>query len=493
MDNTRDHSNISQTEVFSIELNSNPNGDRNDIPLGVDGTPTGRDRSTSQSIPEAWMEENLNSTDGRVHDIWLKGENAVTATEHAINQLVARVKDSLWFQHFYGPIIIALAIASTTICTLWPQHNAILKPEYWYEILGPSAVIGCCVGAPFTIIYIYTVMEVDVLCTWNAYWKLVLGSFFGFTIPYVFLHIIWVNVMDLRHPMPFSAALCHYIAHVPFAIALWFCFPEELRMNNNPLRKQILGLMMLFPITVIVQLGYANLSALFNVIPIEFQWCIALFLPMVKEANTWIYTKVACKAAGGNTLPAKLAGVCGGGAGHMMVLIVLLDSKFEPLTEYLIMICDCIPNVASGMKIIKLHKQGRNMEEQKNTEVKCLVLEEFLEVAVQIAYSTSFILAYYGPNATLLGGVYTDLWQHEKVHSLGDKLSNVGTFFLIDVVQLIICGYTMYRFCELNMYETYMWLSYRYGPLICLTLSVCIYLVRQYFYIISRGKFKKKQ
>ena len=61
MDNTRERSNSSQTEVYSIELDCNSNGDGNEIPLSVDGTHTGSDRTTPQTIPEAWPEERLNA------------------------------------------------------------------------------------------------------------------------------------------------------------------------------------------------------------------------------------------------------------------------------------------------------------------------------------------------------------------------------------------------------------------------------------------------
>ena len=190
--------------------------------------------------------------------------------------------------------------------------------------------------------------------------------------------------------------------------------------------------------------------------------------------------KLLYKAAGGNTESATIYGICEIGTIHLFALISLLDSKFEPITGYLIMIFACIPNIWSCIKIIKLHKLGRYMDEQKNKEVEYLVLQEILELAVQIVYCTSFLIAYFGPNATVLGNVYNGWWQFEIVHSWIDKLTNVFIFFCIDVVQGILLGFTLYHFCRLNVYEVYLFRLRQYGPLICLRLCEHMCLVRMY-------------
>ena len=118
------------------------------------------------------------------------------------------------------------------------------------------------------------------------------------------------------------------------------------------------------------------------------------------------------------------------------------------------------------------------MNDEKNKEVECMVLEEVLELAVPLVYCTSFLIAYFGPNATLLGNVFNDFWQFEKVHSLIDKLTNVSTFFFIDVVQGILLQLTLYHFCNLNLYEVYIQLLRQYGVLICLKICGYISLVR---------------
>ena len=481
MSNWRKHTNSSQIEVYSVELDCNTNRCHNETPSGHDEAETETARNKKKASIQAWADECSNKTRESVQDAWLKMENIATSSKNTMNQCVSRMQDSLGFQHFYAPIIVAFAIASTTLFTLWPQHNGILHPEYWYEILSPMIIFYFCTLVPLTITELYTVMKVDDMFTWNKYIKLCLSHAFGFGIPYVLLYLVWVSALDYHHPIPFLGQICMVISQVTKVVTLWFLFPEDLRTNNHQFRQQIICYTMTFPVTTMISLGYSNLSSLFNIIPMEFQWCVAVFLPAVKEFNLWMYTKLLYKAAGSQTQSATIAGICYIGSIHMFALISLLDSKFEHLTEYLIMICDCIPNIWSCRKIIQLNKQGRHMNDDKNRQTECLVLEETIEVFVPLVYFTSFLVAYFGPNATILGNVYNDWWQFEKVDSLTEKLTNVSISFVIDVVQGIILGFTLYKFCQMNLYEVYLSLFRDYGPLICLFTSCHISLVRYQF------------
>ena len=312
MPNSGERRNTSQIEVYSIQLNSNPTSYHDETPIGDDGVHTEIVRSTSGATVEAWREDSLSETHDTVQDIWLAEKSAITASNHAMIQWIKSLENSSWFQHVYGPIIVALATASPTIITLLPQHNSILEPEYWYEILIPLFIHYACILAPLNIIRVSMLMNLDILFTWKRCLKLSMQFFLAFGIPYVLLHIVWVRILGLRHPVPFTGHICMLSAIVPMAVSMWLLFPKDLRKNNNPFRKQILFYLMFGPSGIIIIMEYSIVTALFDAIPIEFQWCMACFLPVVKEFNIWILTKLIYKIAGGKTLPATLFGVCYG-------------------------------------------------------------------------------------------------------------------------------------------------------------------------------------
>ena len=520
MSNSVERRNSLQMDVYSIEVDCNPNKNHNERPMGDDGTHTEIVSWPPNRTIEAWTEKNLNGTHGRVHDLWLNGVTALTATHYAIIQWVQSLKgrihdlwldgvnaisathhgtsqwvqsltDSSWFQHVYGPIIIVLAIASTTICTLLPYHNSILEPEYWFEILIPSFMCYFCVWAPLLLVRVSMLMNLDMMFTWKRYLKLTLGYCFGWGLVFVLLHIVWVQMLGYRHPVPFTGHICMLFAMVPESLLLWFLFPEELRKNNNPIRKQILAYIMLTPLGIVLVMEYSMVTVLFDAIPIELQWCVGCFLPVVKELNIRLVNKLFYMVAGEKKLSATLCGVCYVETAHLFTVMGFLDSKFEPLTEYVIMICDGFPNIWSCIKIIKLYKEGRNMVDEMDKEVQCLVMGGMLGLFVQIAYCSAFVISYVGPNANILGNVFTDLWQFEKVHSLSEKLNNILIFFTIDVVQALMLGLTLYYFCKVKLYDAYLYISRQYGTLICLQISASLCVVRLYYFVcnINRWRF----
>ena len=253
MSNTSEHSSSSHTEVYSIELDGNPKND-NITHIGDNRPHTVSDRSKSEATREAWTEDSSIETHGIVHDLWLEGKSvvtaanqainqwidmlknsswfpsAVTAANQAMNQWIVMLKDSSWFQHWYGPIIVALATTSSMIFTLWPQHNSILHPEYWYEMLGRHFMWILCIQVPLFLTVFNTVMKVDLQLTWRKYFKLFLWFFLGRAVPYVILHIIWVYMFHLRHPLPFLEGVVELL-HCGFVgVSLWFFVPKDLRL-----------------------------------------------------------------------------------------------------------------------------------------------------------------------------------------------------------------------------------------------------------------------
>ena len=83
---------------------------------------------------------------------------------------------------------------------------------------------------------------------------------FGFVIPYVLIHIIWVGILDYRNPMPFVGQTCTVTSMFTEAVTIWFLFPEELRKSNHPFRKQIVAYMMRYPVGIIIGLEYPTVA-----------------------------------------------------------------------------------------------------------------------------------------------------------------------------------------------------------------------------------------
>ena len=70
--------------------------------------------------------------------------------------------------------------------------------------------------------------------------------------------------------------------------------------------------------------------------------------------------------------------------------------------------------------------------------IEGLVLTERIETLVPLAYIISFAIAYYGPNAKVMGRVKLDLWQNKPVFDFGNHMKSVFILFVIDLMSLVI-------------------------------------------------------
>ena len=411
-------------------------------------------------------------------------------TKHAVSVISNKFKESLLMQGLSGILIPCLAIAISAITISWPQHNIILYPDYWYEPLGQLIFIHNSIGVAMSLMDCFVVMKADVVRSWKSFCRIYLSIALGFVVPYVSIHIVWVYLLEYRHPMPFIGQVCFVIGHISKTVSFWFLFPSSLRIQDKKFRKRLIAYLSLFPLGTVMVVGYNELSFLFLKIPPDKQWCLGALLPFVKKFNMWWNTKIAFVAAGGPHLSARLAIICWVGSMHSLSLVLLLGSQVTSTTAYLLMFLDSIPNVVSLLNIMKLERKRTSTAKiQRNEALQCLVLKELFEVLIPVVYCASFVVAFHSPNAEILGNIKNDYWQYEKVEKLSSKLNKVAIFFTVDALRGLIFGIILWIFSRLNVYKVYCELIYSYGLLISLYITTCltgVFYVLLSFFILSK-------
>ena len=141
-------------------------------------------------------------------------------------------------------------------------------------------------------------MGVDILLSVSAYSNVVLANSFGFALTYTLIYVTWTYAR-YNYPMPFTGHIC-IIATYPWKMStFWFLFPPCMRIDDKAFRKRLFSYMSLFPITLITGFAYSQIPSLFLVVPVQFQWCLGILLPCIKQFVLWMYRKSAYKAAGG--------------------------------------------------------------------------------------------------------------------------------------------------------------------------------------------------
>jgi len=217
--------------------------------------------------------------------------------------------------------------------------------------------------------------------------------------------------------------------------------------------------------------GYSKMPSLLNMVHPNYQWCLAIFFTLLKKFNIWWYTELARKASGGQeniARPVAIYGIC---VMHSISLTVLLGANITSTAAYLLMACDCIINTVSCVKIVKTHRHSIVTVNNKHNEaLKCLALKEFLELIIPAIYSASFLIAFYGPNAEIIGGVKSEYWEYDRVDNLNNKFEKIAIFFTLDFIRGISFGLVLWRFCRLNLFKSYCFIIQKYG----LQVMLCI-------------------
>ena len=154
-----------------------------------------------------------------------------------IKTLGHKVENCVWFQILASLSIVILAVLFSTPITLWPQHDVILHPEYWYEPICP--IIFCiCVSSAFYIgIECMYVLKMDMRSSLILQFRLLFSNSMGFFIPYVSVYLIWVCVMGRRHPMPYIGELGLLIAQILKITLLWFFIPSRVIRDLGTRRR----------------------------------------------------------------------------------------------------------------------------------------------------------------------------------------------------------------------------------------------------------------
>ena len=84
-----------------------------------------------------------------------------------------------------------------------------------------------------------------------------------------------------------------------------------------------------------------------------------------------------------------------------------------------------------------------------------LVLTERIETLVPLTYMICFAIAFYGPNAEILGRVKLDLWQYKPILDFGNYMENVFILFVVDLMSLVLNGIILRTTCNINIFKIF--------------------------------------
>ena len=380
-----------------------------------------------------------------------------------VNQLNSNfTNNSKIAEILYGPLTLAILIVSPLSVTLLPVNNVIVDPEYWYEnvfsmlswhfflaiavALNMKALLGDCIKKDTTrvIMELFVVMQVIR------------------TLGVGIIHLIWSVIFQFYEPFPFRGMLIAALTRWATWVQRWHLIPKQMRRdlaNRKRLRASVCS-------AAWIEFTFIQLLFLTVIIgrsPENYQWMIALLFPLTKEFNDRVYNKFVTKTASPeNQVEAKFIGKIAMNLMYSFWLAIICTMTATKYTEYALLSVNFCLDLTLCFRYIKLDRKvsENNSESQKTQGLKKevlteLILNEFVEVLVPIAFIAAYSIAYHGPNKNTLGSIGCVIWQYEKVKTLQNVMIPVAEMALIDSGSVIVAGLLLWRFCRISIWNEY--------------------------------------
>ena len=82
-----------------------------------------------------------------------------------------------------------------------------------------------------------------------------------------------------------------------------------------------------------------------------------------------------------------------------------------------------------------------------------LVAAERIETIIPLTYMVIILMAYYGPNAELMGTIKLIIWHYKGAigENIEDFVTSISLFFVIDFLSFVINGIILGIFCKINV------------------------------------------
>ena len=362
----------------------------------------------------------------------------------------------------YGLGTILLPTTPSFFCTLIPWHDAMESQKYWYEqalkfvfCLTPFMAAHAVIKSSLCINVKFIKNVRNFLITW-----LVFGSLWF--ISQILLYMVWARVLEYNYPVPLNCYIVGTVLKIALFVRIWYMFPYEMR-GCIRFKKRLISLILATIINQCMMLEYAVITKMFMKFSGNHQWVIALILPLIREFNIQIPLFWISKSTAGDKRCAELAHIQGVSSAHSFFLTYTVGSIATMQTAIVILGTDFLMNSINCFKLIHLRQKNSSDIEKQIKLLQDLVISEMIEFVVPLAYMTSFIGAYFGPNSTLIGNIGSSLWQYSAVENVGHVVQYVTAFFVVDLTCLILSSFLLWKFSKIDLHRAYIAIHEEFG------------------------------
>ena len=395
---------------------------------------------------------NIESCTQVVSTIQIPMENRIVI--ECIQNDSEEIKSDLVWNIIHVLLILILSTMFSYPMLLFPLHNSILLPQYWFEpiVVGTFTIILTL--SLDTLIVIKYYLRADSLVSLQVFIQLYFSTAIFWVSINCLCHFVWTVAIGYHHPMPLSLIL-GYLVFIVHYTTLYLILRKDSSWDNN-LSKRFKAFIKNRSWCYCIDLQYKGISLLFNMLPADKQWILAFVLPLVREVNYKICYYLMVESP--KVDDGKENTIIGMYGFNALYVAIRLGQTTTNTTTILILVVDFALNLYSCHEVIHLQNSiipiapiaSRQSERKRDSVLSKLILTELLEILVPFSYLMTVLLAYYGPNSEIIGNIRNSCWHFKSIEDIGELVLSVTIMFLIDSSSAVIVGWWLLKSCSIN-------------------------------------------
>ena len=408
----------------------------------------------------------------------------IIARETKEKAMTRKIRNNLnrisYWNGLYLIPILSLCVSFSLPLTLVPQNDNI---KFWEHRNDVSSVFGYMIDYTLGFSLLQTlhlmsefriIFQINTMMTFQAFTMVYMANLLTFIIlPILTQHLVWNIALGHESVMPFNLLLFSIWLPVRYII-LWVYYTKNIcrkKIGRSKFKAYMYYNCWLF---IYASLRFM-ISAVFKILPPEFQWIMAMVLPLNREIDYHVSKALLSKGPGLLNESTKTLLVIRVNSLYSMHVALAIGHRATNFTSCCILILDLMSNLQNAYKILRLsyriepdHLENQKISIKKKEELTKLCLVEVIEIVVPITYIITYLIAYHGPNAELFRGMLD-----RDVVAL---VVPVSWMFLIDFSSGIFGGIILAT-CSINLLREGCGILKTYGPIIALQIARQLYIV----------------
>ena len=362
----------------------------------------------------------------------------------------------------YAILSMVIGVVYTFIIMMIPYHNQVEGSNFWYD----HAMLIAIFPLMFTIdaiLQCYYCFKAEHMISLSTLLRIFIPSALLGLIPYCAAVLIWTTYLGYNLPIPFTAIVVN-LGVVTFTIMLWKEI-SSYNMKSGDRKRIIWFLLSLVFLALVTAPSYAGgMQIMLSELPSDFQWLMALILPIIRHLNWKGGEKIILRAKPDHMRMMQFQLHMGIQCNHEFFVALSL-TDLQSSTVYAILGAEFILHLFSCYQIISLFKKVGQAssfsfeEREKKTEMETMLSEltcdDTILVSVPVCYLATFISAYYGPNASILGNIGNSYWNFVEIDNVRDVISSTMLMAGIDFGILLTTWLTLWVFCKIDVLKEF--------------------------------------